>query len=186
MSTITGSTAARGGRAPRLAVIIAAGVVVVTSCAGSAPTVTGAATVTVVPAVHQVWGGGTVEIEPPPAGVRPQISAAAALATCGSGGSVCGGPTSSGPVISIGLATSAGAGNAGSNGALLPLMDRALVYQMVWRGERCIASAPATGSPPPAVNASERSLEFATCTTVSWVDGTTGKNLYAMSGPAIG
>ena len=129
-------------------------------------------------AVPEVWAGGTVRVLPP-GGLRPAISVADALATCTTGQSVCG-PTAVTPTVRLGVGTSFGAGTASADGSLRPLFDHALVYEIIWLGIDCVTS-PDT----PNANGAPVSITMGKCTIVSWVDATSGKALYGLSGAGI-
>lgn len=116
------------------------------------------------------WDGVTVV--PPRSGDVPAISTDDAMASC-SHGSACG-SVDQVPEIRLGRATTTGAGTQNADGSWRPLMDDALVFEMIWTGQQCppvlgTGTGSASNSSPPALH---------TCTTVAWVDAITGDDLY--------
>lgn len=121
----------------------------------------------------QRWADGSVTVIPPRPGDVPAISVTDALATCGRG-SACG-SVSRLPVVLLGRATASGAGEQNPDGSLTPVMADTLVFEMIWSGLTCL---PAVGTATGTVSGAPA---YDDCTTVAWVDATTGAALYGIT-----
>lgn len=132
-------------------------------------------------AVHYVrvatterWGDGEVIVVPPDPSDIPSVSTEDAVATCDSG-SACGSIDAL-PAIRLGRATTTDAGTVGADGSLrAPIMEDTLVFEMIWTGEPCL---PVGGT---SIRAPGTTPNPESCTTIAWVDATTGEPLCGLS-----
>lgn len=125
-------------------------------------------------ATTEKWGDVAVIVVPPSPGDVPSVSTEVAVATCNNG-SACGSIDQL-PAIRLGRATTAEAGTLNADGSLkTPVMDDTLVFEMIWTGEQCL---PVVGT---STRAPDTTLHYFSCTTIAWVDATTGEALFGLT-----
>ena len=142
---------------------------------GSSPTAPPSATYTGPISAPIKYQNAGITLEPPGSSVQPKASWSDAYTKgCSSGDAIC--STSSGPTISLALATSPQAGQANTDGSINPLMNKTLVYVITWTGVTCVRA----GGPPEPPGAA---VAIDSCTLLNFIDANSGTVLYSVSGP---
>lgn len=101
-----------------------------------------------------------------------------AYQNCQTGDGIC--DSTHTPVITLASVTAKNAGQMGEGDAIIPVMDKTLAYVFTQTGLKCVPAGPSRPS-----GAAPGTVIEQSCTLVNFVDATTGKVLYSVSGPDL-